>query len=134
MQHAPQPHGAPPPGGASPLDHSFVLVALWPSLSTDDRRALRGCSTTIRDAVDALADCVVQGQAESPAPALSGTTVARLVGVHTVTLRSMTCLRRMLLVAPDHGPAGGVFPLLKSLKLHLVGFAPCTSAMQAPCA
>jgi hypothetical protein len=82
------------------------------------------------DAVEAVADCVVQGQAETPF--LSGTSVARLAGVHTATLRSMACLRRMLLVAPAQGgPAGAVFPRLTSLRLHLVGCA-CMHAACTP--
>jgi hypothetical protein len=38
----------------SPLEHSVVLRALgpWPCLNTDDRRALRVCCTTMRQAVD----------------------------------------------------------------------------------
>jgi hypothetical protein len=117
MQHEDLP---PPPGEDAPpsfpLDHSAVLLALWPSLCTDDRRALRLCCSTMRDAVDATAGCVEQGQGES-SPVLCPATCARLHGVHTATLRSMACLRRMLLV----GPAGAVFPRLQSLRLHLVG-------------
>jgi hypothetical protein len=70
----------------------------------------------MRDAVDAQAGCVEQGQGES-SPVLCPATCARLHGVHTATVRSMDCLRRMLLV----GPAGAVFPRLQSLRLHLVG-------------
>jgi hypothetical protein len=94
-----------------------VLASLWPSLCTDDRRALRLCSTTMRDAVDAQAGCVDACVDECAAELsiLCPTTVARLAGVHTTTLRSMACLRRMLLVAP----AGAVFPRLQSLRLYL---------------
>jgi hypothetical protein len=100
----------------SPLDHSAVLRALWPSLSTDDRRAMRLCCATIRDAVDAQAGCVEEGQ-QAKSPLLSSATCARLIDVHTLTLRSMACLRRMLL----NQPAGTVvFPRLQSLHLHLV--------------
>jgi hypothetical protein len=118
MQH----EDLPPPGEHAPLatllDHSAVLLALWPSLCTDDRRALRLCCSTMRDAVDATAGCVEQGEAELSSPCvLCPATCARLHGVHTATLRSMDCLRRMLLV----GPAGAVFPHLQSLRLHLVG-------------
>jgi hypothetical protein len=105
-------HEAPPPPGenaSSPLDHSAVLLALWPSLCTDDRRALRLCSASMRDAVDAQA-CVERGKGESPA--LCPATCARLHSVHTLALRSTACLRRMLLVAPAHGPGGAVFPRL----------------------
>jgi hypothetical protein len=119
-------HEDPPPLGehapnSNPLDHSAVLLALWPwpSLCTDDRRALRLCCSTMRDAVDAQAGRVEQGQGES-SPVLCPATCARLHSVHTATIRSMDCLRRMLLVAP----AGAVFPRLQSLRLHLVGFAP----------
>jgi hypothetical protein len=128
MQHeAP----APPPGEhapPSPLEHSAVLLALWPSLCTDDRRALRLCSSTMRDAVDATAGCVKQGKS-SPC-VLCPATCARLHGVHTVTLRSMDCLRRMLLVGGR--PAGAVFPRLQSLRLHLVGYAPMHTHTRLP--
>jgi hypothetical protein len=95
----------------SPLDHSAVLLALWPSLCTDDRRALRRCCTAMRDAVDAQADRV-EGQADSPV--LSPAACARLNGVHTLLLRSMACMRRMLLVAPNQPLAGAIFPRLQS--------------------
>jgi hypothetical protein len=105
----------PPPAGeialvSAPLNHPAVLRELWPSLGTDDRRALRRCCSTMRDAVDAQAGCV-EGEAESPVLALDA--CARLVGTHTLTLRSMVCQRGMLL--------GAVFPRLRSLRLHLVG-------------
>jgi hypothetical protein len=85
----------------------------------------------MRDAVDAQAGCVEQGLGES-SPVLCPATCARLHGVHTATVRSMDCLRRMLLV----GPAGAVFPRLQSLRLHLVGqerqtHTPCVRAMHA---
>jgi hypothetical protein len=96
-----------------PLDHSVVLRALWPSLSTNDRRALRLCFRSMRAAVDAEAGCVEEGQAESPV--LSAATIARLAGTHTLTLRSMMCLRGML---PQPGTG---FPHLQSLRLRLVG-------------
>jgi hypothetical protein len=84
----------------------------------------------MRDAVDAQASCV-EGQAESAV--LSSDTCARLDGVHTLTLRSMRCLRRMLLVAPAQ-PAGAVFPRLSSLRLHLVGGQRQNAQLHAPCA
>jgi hypothetical protein len=107
-----------------PAEHLVLKRSL--KLSHDAPPPDTGCSSTIRDAVDAQADCVVQGQAESQV--LSGTTVARMAGVHTLTLRSMACLRRMLLAHP----AGSVFPRLQSLRLHLVGIPPsCTSEQHA---
>ncbi|KAG1667989.1 hypothetical protein FOA52_000633 [Chlamydomonas sp. UWO 241] len=66
----------------------------------------------IRDAVDAQTGCM-EGQAESPV--LSSATVARLLDVTTLTLRSMRGLRGML-GAP---PQPGAFPRLQSLRLHL---------------
>jgi hypothetical protein len=93
----------------APLDRPAVLHELWPCLGTDDRRALRRGCATLRDAVDAHAGCV-EGQADSPV--LSLVACDRLVGVHTATLRSMACLRGMLM---------GNFPLLQSLRVHLVG-------------
>jgi hypothetical protein len=101
-------------------------------VGTDDRRALRLYCSTMRDAVDAQAGCVEQGQGESSPCVLCPATCARLHGVHTATLRSMDCLRRMLQV----GPAGAVFPRLQSLRLHLVGHeanahSPCVHAMHA---
>ncbi|KAG1672504.1 hypothetical protein FOA52_002813 [Chlamydomonas sp. UWO 241] len=113
MQHAQQ------AAGASQLEqHSVVvLLCLWPSLCTDDRRALRLRCKTMRDAVDAQAGVVKQGQADS-SPAvvvLCPATCARLDGETTLTLRSTAFLQRMLPVAP----AGAVFPRLQSLRLHL---------------
>jgi hypothetical protein len=64
----------------------------------------------MREAVDAHAGCV-EGQAESRV--LSLDSCARLASLHTLTLRSMACLRGMLL--------GAVFPRLRSLRLDLVG-------------
>jgi hypothetical protein len=100
-----------------PLDHSVVLRALWPSLSTNYRRALRLCFRSMCAAVDAEAGCLETGggagRAESPV--LSAATIARLSCVHTLTLRSMRGLRGML---PQPG-AG--FPHLQSLRLELVG-------------
>jgi hypothetical protein len=97
----------PPPGLApSLLDH---MDALWPSLGTDGRRALRECSTAMRDAVDARVsslEALVDG-AEVLSPAtcavLSSTTCDRLHGVHTLVLRSMACLRGMVLARPPSG-------------------------------
>jgi hypothetical protein len=111
MQHDEQP----PPAGEialvpAPLDHPAVLRELWSCLGTDGRRALRRCCAAMREAVDAHAGCV-EGQAESPVLSLDA--CARLVGTHTLTLRSMACLRGMLL--------GAVFPRLQSLRVHLVG-------------
>ncbi|KAG1676943.1 hypothetical protein FOA52_014819 [Chlamydomonas sp. UWO 241] len=68
------------------------------------------------EAVDAQAGCV-EGQAESPVLSLAA--FGRLHSVHTLTLRSMACLRRMLLVEPP----GAVFPRLQSLRLRLGGAA-----------
>jgi hypothetical protein len=125
----------PPPGSeiallSAPLDHPAVIRELWPRLGTDGRRALRRCCAAMCAAVDAHAGCV-EGQAESPVLSLDA--CARLVGTHTLTLRSMACLRGMLL--------GAVFPRLRSLRLHLVGeigqnAQPCVRApcMRAPCA
>jgi hypothetical protein len=102
----------------SPLDHSAVLRALWPSLSTDDRRAMRLCCATLQDAVDAQAGCVEEGQPDK-SPLLSSATCARLIDAHTLTLRSMAyaCLRSMLL---NHPAGAVVFLRLQSLHLHLV--------------
>jgi hypothetical protein len=105
MQHGDHP----PPEGASPLEQPVMLAALWPSLCTEDRRALRGCCTAIRDAVDAQTGRL-EGQAESPV--LCPATCARLNGVHTLTLRTMACVRSMVV--------GAVLPRLQSLRLHLV--------------
>ncbi|KAG1667413.1 hypothetical protein FOA52_004830 [Chlamydomonas sp. UWO 241] len=77
------------------------------------RRTLRQCCLAMRDALDAQTGSV-EGRGESPV--LCPATCARLHDVHTLTLGSMACLRRMLLVA-----AGGFFPRLQSLRLHLVG-------------
>ncbi|KAG1660574.1 hypothetical protein FOA52_005110 [Chlamydomonas sp. UWO 241] len=92
------------------LDH---MDALWSSLCTDDKRALRLCSTAMRDAVDAHAGGL-EGQYN--APALSHITCARLCCVNTLTLRSMACLRRMLV--ETHQP-GASFPRMQSLRLIL---------------
>jgi hypothetical protein len=108
----------------APLDHSAVLLSLWPSLSTKDRRALRRCCAGMCAAVDAHAGSV-KGRAE--APALSSTTCDRLVSTHTLTLRSMACLRGMLVDAP-----GAFFPRLQSLRLHLVRARMATTPC-APC-
>ncbi|KAG1661783.1 hypothetical protein FOA52_003704 [Chlamydomonas sp. UWO 241] len=78
-----------PDGAPSLLDHTVVLRSLWPIQSTDDRRALRVCCSTMRDAVDAQTG-VVEGQRESPV--LCPATCVRLNGVTTLTLRSVTCL------------------------------------------
>jgi hypothetical protein len=102
MQHEdpiPEPGAIAP----SPLEHSVVVLrALWPCMGSKERRTLRRCCANMRDAVDAQAGSV-EGQAESPV--LSAATCDRLVGIHTLTLRSMACLRGMLLDAP-----GAVFP------------------------
>jgi hypothetical protein len=75
--------------------------------------------------VDSQAGCVVQGQDD--APVLSTDTVDRLDGVHTLSLRSMRCLRGML-VAP---PQPGGFPRLQSLRLRLVGDGACAMRLHA---
>ncbi|KAG1660085.1 hypothetical protein FOA52_011151 [Chlamydomonas sp. UWO 241] len=90
-----------------------LMDALWSSLGTDDKCALRLCCKAMRDAVDTHAS-VLQGQ--NDAPVLSPTTCARLVCVNTLTLRSMACLRGMLVETP---PPGAAFPRLQSLHLLL---------------
>jgi hypothetical protein len=89
------------------------MDALWPSLCTDDKRALRLCSTAMRDAVDAHASSL-EGPAESPV--LSRATCARLSGVRMLKLSSMECLRGMLVTPPQ---PGAFFPRLQSLRLPL---------------
>ncbi|KAG1656397.1 hypothetical protein FOA52_008807 [Chlamydomonas sp. UWO 241] len=96
------------------LDH---MDALWPSLGTEGRRALRECCTALRDAVDAHASSL---EGQDNAPLFSPTTCARLKGVHTLTLRSMACLRAMLVASPQQQP-GAFFPRLQSLRLILDG-------------
>jgi hypothetical protein len=103
-------HEHPPGGAPSPLEHSAVLRALWPSLCTHHQLHGAGASP---------------GQLASAFPA----TVARLDGVHTLSLRSMACLRRLLLVAPSQ-PAGAVFPRLQSPPPHGGG---CTQQALSPC-
>jgi hypothetical protein len=127
MQH--NEHG----GAEPPIDHSAVLRALWPCLSTDDRRTLRLCCATMREAVDAQASCVEEQAVVVPLKpsVLCPATCARLDGVHTLTLCSTLCLRRMLLVAPAQ-PGGAVFPRLQSLRLHLVR-AEANAQLHAPC-
>jgi hypothetical protein len=95
----------------APLDLFFVLRELWAHLSTEDRRAMRQCCASMCAAVDAHAGCG-EGQAESLV--LSPITCTRLRDLHTLRLRSMACLRGMI-------QPGGVFPRLRSLRLHLVG-------------
>jgi hypothetical protein len=102
----------PPEDAVLPLDHWDLFRALWPSLCTGDRRALRLCCVAMRGAVDAHA-VHVEGQTDSPV--LRTATCARLDGVLTLTLRTMACLRGML------GPPGAHFPRLQSLRLLLVG-------------
>ncbi|KAG1660084.1 hypothetical protein FOA52_011150 [Chlamydomonas sp. UWO 241] len=89
------------------------MDALWSSLDVDDKRALRLCCTAMRDAVDAHASGL-EGQVD--APVLSPTTCSRLVCVNTLTLRSMACLRGMLVETPQPGE---FFPRLQSLRLIL---------------
>jgi hypothetical protein len=95
----------------APLDHSAVLHELCARLGTDDRRVLRQCCASMCAVVDAQTGCV-EGQAESPV--LSPATCTRLRDLHTLTLRSMACLRGMI-------QPGAFFPHLRSLRLHLVG-------------
>jgi hypothetical protein len=106
MQH----EELPPPGLLPPslLDH---MDALWPSLSTDDKRALRLCCTEMRDAVDAH---VIGLDGPRDATVLSQATCARLPIATALTLRSMACLRGMVPPQP-----GGGFPRLQSLRLLL---------------
>jgi hypothetical protein len=120
MQHE-HPHDQPAGAAPSPLDRTDVLRTLWPSLCTDGRRALRRCCKTMRDAVDAHASSLVQWDGAIDAEALSPAACARLSGVHKLTLRSMACLRRMLVTPPQLGEA--FFPRLQSLHLllHEVG-------------
>ncbi|KAG1661353.1 hypothetical protein FOA52_002467 [Chlamydomonas sp. UWO 241] len=99
------PHEAP-----SLLDH---IDALWSSLGKDDKRALRLCCTTMRDAVDAHASGL---EGQGSASVLSATTCARLVCINSLTLRSMACLRGMLVETPQ---PGAVFPRLQALRLIL---------------
>ncbi|KAG1679786.1 hypothetical protein FOA52_012697 [Chlamydomonas sp. UWO 241] len=89
------------------------MDALWSNLETDDKRALRLCCTVIRDAVDAHASCLEE---QGDAPVLSPTTCARLACVNTLSLRSMACLRGMLVESPQ---PGAFFPRLQSLRLIL---------------
>jgi hypothetical protein len=100
MQHQQQP--APVPA----LED--VLRDLWPCLNADGIRALRACCTPLRDAVDAHVSGL---DGPSDAPMLSDAACARLCMVHTVTLRSMPCLRGMQLVAQHP------FPRLTSLRV-----------------
>ncbi|KAG1663324.1 hypothetical protein FOA52_006283 [Chlamydomonas sp. UWO 241] len=93
------------------------MDALWPCLGTDGRRALRQCCTATRAAVDAHASGLDGGESDTTV-LLSPATCSRLIGVHTLTLRSMACLRGML-VAPPHGQPGALFPHLQSLQLLL---------------
>jgi hypothetical protein len=99
----------------SPLDRTDVLRALWASLGTNGRRALRECCTAVRDAVDAHASGLV---GPSDAEVLSPAACARLSSVNAITLRTMACLRGMLVDQP-----GAFFPRLQSLRLllHVVG-------------
>jgi hypothetical protein len=78
----------------------------------------------MRDAVDAQAGVVEQADS-SQIIVLCPATCARLDGVTTLTLRSMACLRRMLLVAPA---AGVLFPRLQSLRLHMVRTHACVQS------
>jgi hypothetical protein len=100
---------------AAPSDAMQQLVesmdALWPSLGTDDKRALRLCCTPLCDAVDAQ-NSGLDGAIN--APVLSPATCVRLSGVSTATLRSMECLRGMVVERQ-----GAVFPRLQSLRLLL---------------
>jgi hypothetical protein len=119
MQHPPQP---PAPGAALPsLWDAVVVRSLWSSLSGDDVRALRACCTPLRDAVDAQVGALDQGPngaAGLPAAACYGAAVlsaaacARLCSVSEITLRSMACLRDMLVP--------GAFPRLQSVRLLLL--------------
>ncbi|KAG1675056.1 hypothetical protein FOA52_002715 [Chlamydomonas sp. UWO 241] len=74
---------------------------------------MRACSKPMRDAVDAQVGSLEWPKQQDPnqnAPMLSAAACARLRGVHTMTLRSMRCMRAML---------PGVFPRLQSLRLLL---------------
>ncbi|KAG1657864.1 hypothetical protein FOA52_014621 [Chlamydomonas sp. UWO 241] len=98
--------------------HSPVLAssldALWPSVDRDAKHALRLCCTDMRDAVDAR-----RGSLDGPGNAvLSHTTCARLAAVRSLSLRSMACLRGMLVLESPQHP-GALFPRLQSLRLIL---------------
>ncbi|KAG1667848.1 hypothetical protein FOA52_011036 [Chlamydomonas sp. UWO 241] len=110
MQH---PHH--PPALEEPvLVLEDVVRELWPCLDTQAIRAMRLCCTPLRDAVDAHISGLV-GPINDDAPVLSAAACARLNGVHTMTLRSMACLRGMQLVAPHAQP--DPFPRLTSLRM-----------------
>ncbi|KAG1664002.1 hypothetical protein FOA52_010518 [Chlamydomonas sp. UWO 241] len=68
----------------------------------------------MRDAVDAQVgslECPKQQAPNMDAPVLSASSCARLCGVRTMTLRSMSAMRAML-------QQPGAFPRLQSLRLH----------------
>jgi hypothetical protein len=107
MQH-PQQQPEEPAGPAL----EDVVRDLWPCLCSDSIRALRACCTPLRDAVDAHVSGL---DGPEDAPSLSAAACERLrTGVHTITLRSTSCLRDMQLVAP---PQPHPFPRLTSLHV-----------------
>ncbi|KAG1658246.1 hypothetical protein FOA52_008506 [Chlamydomonas sp. UWO 241] len=110
MQQQPVPEEEP----VTALDD--VVRELWQCLDKQVIRALRSCCTPLRDAVDAQISGL-DGPINEDAPVLSTAACARLCGVHTMTLRSMPCLRGMQprLVAPHPQPHS--FPRLTSLRL-----------------
>jgi hypothetical protein len=87
---------------------------LWPCLDSQAISALRSCCTPLRDASDAHISGL-DGPSNADAPVLSAAACARLCGVLTMTLRSMSCLRGMQLVAPH--PQPHPFPRLKSMRV-----------------
>ncbi|KAG1660388.1 hypothetical protein FOA52_007293 [Chlamydomonas sp. UWO 241] len=88
-------------------------MSLWANLCADDVRALRACCSPLRDAVDAQVGALDHATSTADVHVLSAATCARLDGVNTVTLRSMACVRAMLVELP------GAFPRLQSVRLLL---------------
>ncbi|KAG1656119.1 hypothetical protein FOA52_007818 [Chlamydomonas sp. UWO 241] len=108
-----RPPPLPDPGPLIPaLWDSVVVQSLWSSLCGDDLRALRACCTPLRDAVDAQVNVLDQGPSGG-AHVLSAATCARLGGVNKMTLRTMACVRAMLVDLPC------AFPWLLSVRLLL---------------
>jgi hypothetical protein len=129
----PCPPPPPAPGAALPaLWDAVVVRSLWSSLCGDDVRALRACCTPLRDAVDAQVGTLLEqgpngGAAGDTAHVLSGAACARLCGVSTMTLRSMACVRAMLVASP------GAFPRLQSVRLLLNKVGACQVHVDGSC-